>query len=251
MTHPIESLFRDLSIVEPNPDGVVPMSGRLPATAFFPGGSGLWRTKAGWPLPAVPTAGVMILGHDFHSQAAFTEALKHGGEVDFDPAGTPRPRVPTWATTLPLLDEFCIPPQRCFFTNVYMGLRAGSKTTGRFAGARDAAFVARCRRFFQRQLEMQQPRVILTLGAWVPRFLAPLSQQLDDWRLANTLKQLDRLDAVRHRVVFTRVDTAAFNRLSHASKPSRSERAPPKLPSHEWDRSGGSHGRRGAIPIRH
>ena len=78
----------------------------------------------------------------------------------------------------------------------------GVKTTGRFPGSRDSAFVDRCGAFFVRQLEAQQPSVILALGGWVPRFLAPLSAQLVDWQSCRSLQALDREVPVRHDVAF-------------------------------------------------
>ena len=72
-----------------------------------------------------------------------------------------------------------------------MGLRQGTGTTGRFPGARDAAFVDRCRQFFLRQVEIQRPRLILTLGTWVPAFLAPLSVQLKAWEKVRSMISLD------------------------------------------------------------
>lgn len=84
-------------------------------------------------------------------------------------------------------------PERCFFTNAYMGLRAGSANTGRFPGARDPGFVERCRLFLGEQISAQGPRVILTLGSHVPAVLAPLSEDLAAWRGVATLARLDEL----------------------------------------------------------
>ena len=64
-----------------------------------------------------------------------------------------------------------------------MGLRRGSKTTGRFPGASDKLFVARCRKFFLHQLAAQEPVVVLALGKWVPEFIAPLAPQLAAWHV--------------------------------------------------------------------
>ena len=49
---------------------------------------------------------------------------------------------------------------------------------GAFPGARDAAFVARCRDFFRTQLSVCQPRLVITLGVHVPPFLAPMADEL-------------------------------------------------------------------------
>jgi len=202
MRHPVELLLDTLSEVKPYPEGVVPFSARLPGTAFFPGGAGLWGAQGDRPLPIMPIGGVMILGHDFHSEAAFAKTLVSGGEVHLSRAGPNYRRVPTWEALLDVLDELEIAPARCFFTNVYMGLREGSGTTGRFPGSRDVAFVERCRRFLLKQLDAQRPKLVLTLGAWVPPFLAPLAPQLADWLGVRTLREIDRRGPVRHRVRF-------------------------------------------------
>jgi hypothetical protein len=186
------------------------MPGRISGTSFFPGGAGLWDTAPNRPLPPMPVNGVMILGHDFHSKAAFDKSFAKGGELAIDAAGKAHSSVPSWSNLTVMLRDFGIPPQRCFFTNVYMGLRRDDKTTGRFPGSNDEAFLERCRAFFCRQLEAQQPRLILTLGAWVPRFLAPMADQLIHWRGLRNLKAIDAIEqAVRHAVEFT-----------HASAPS-------------------------------
>jgi hypothetical protein len=45
-----------------------------------------------------------------------------------------------------------------------MGLRSAGPETGRFPGTRDKDFVGRCVRFFERQIELAQPKLIVTLG---------------------------------------------------------------------------------------
>ena len=82
-------------------------------------------------------------------------------------------------------------PERCFFTNAYMGLRAGSDNTGKFPGARDPGFVQRCRLFLAEQIRAQRPRLVLTLGSHVPAVLAPLSEDLAPWRDTRALARLD------------------------------------------------------------
>ena len=49
-----------------------------------------------------------------------------------------------------------------------MGLREYGPETGPFPGARDSNFVQSCARFFERQIEVIRPQLIVTLG------LAPL-----------------------------------------------------------------------------
>ena len=180
--HPVEGLFEGLKSVEPYPEGVVPVPERLPGTAFFPGGMGLWHAGGGEIPPPMPVGGVMVLGHDFYSEAGFRRFVAKRGEST---------RGPTWRNLLALLGRVGVGPERCFFTNAYMGLRAGSQNTGRFPGARDAGFVERCRAFLAEQLRVQRPRLVLSLGSHVPAVLAPLSDDLAPWLGAGSLKALD------------------------------------------------------------
>src|SRR5690606_21201331 len=82
-----------------------------------------------------------------------------------------------------------------FFTNAYMGLRAGSVNTGRFPVSRDPAFVDRCRRFLAVQLATQRPRLVLTLGSHVPSMIAALSQDIEVWSGARSIGAIDAADA--------------------------------------------------------
>jgi uracil-DNA glycosylase len=90
------------------------------------------------------------------------------------------------------LDQAGIPRERCFFTNAYMGLIDGPKATGKFPGARDPIFVKQCIDFLAAQIQVAQPRVILTLGKEVPLLLAELSPDLKSvWAGAKNLSELD------------------------------------------------------------
>ncbi len=191
--HAVEALFSAMADVAPYPEGVMALPARIEGTAFFPGGAGLWNVSRGSPLPPMPTGGIMVLGHDFHSEAAFARSLAAGTEVKLSP---------TWPSLLRFLDEVGIKPEQCFFTNAYMGLRRGSRVTGRFPGASDKPFVERCRRFLLCQLSVQRPRVVLALGRFVPSLIAPLSPQLRAWARARTFAQLDVASPVIHGVVF-------------------------------------------------
>ena len=181
--HPVDALFQHLQEIAPYPEGVAPVPKRMAGTAFFPGGSGLWGTTPNQPLPPMPTGQVMILGHDFDNEAGFQESLFAQGE---------NLKGPTWRNLLWLLRQVNLPAEACFFTNVYMGLRAGdAKVTGRFPGSRHPHFVEQCQTFFIRQLQAQRPRLILTLGIQVPSVLAPLSPDLASWRGCQRFQDLD------------------------------------------------------------
>lgn len=191
--HPAERLWARHHPPAGYPSGVVPVPQTIPGLAFFPGGYGLWGSRADRPLPDFPVGGVMVLGHDFHSESGYHESLRLGGE---------RMTLPTWRNLVALLKDADIAPDRCFFTNFYMGLRAGSATTGVFPGAGDRGFVEHCRRFLVEQLTAQRPLLVLTLGVHVPHAIAPLSPELEPWAARRGLKHLDATGPVRSGVTF-------------------------------------------------
>ncbi len=90
---------------------VRPIPGRIQGMAFFPGGSGLdLRDPA---VAEFPVGGVMILGHNFDSEAGFQASFQRGHEVVTKG---------TWGALLELLLQADIPSKQCFFTNAFMGL---------------------------------------------------------------------------------------------------------------------------------
>lgn len=195
--HPSVALWREHAPTSGYPPGVLAVPEPIVGTSFFPGGYGLWNPEQRLPLPDFPHGKVMVLGHDFHSEAGYNASLARGCES---------PSQPTWRSLSALLERAGIAPGDCFFTNVYMGLRAGTQTTGPFPGARDTEFVAHCRRFLLRQLVVHRPRLILTLGAVAPFVLAPLSPDLADWTAPRSLKRLDAAGPVRFYVCFAEAD---------------------------------------------
>jgi hypothetical protein len=191
--HPVEDLWHRHHPILGYPKGVIPVPEPIQGVAFFPGGYGLWRTDVSQPLPVFPVGGVMVLGHDFHSETGYLQSRARGHEAESQP---------TWRNLRALLGAVGIQFEECFFTNVYMGLRAGNSTTGTFPGASDESFVEHCTAFLTEQLVAQQPRLILTLGVHVPPILARLSRQLEDWLHAKGIKHLDRVGPVRRAVTF-------------------------------------------------
>ena len=169
----------------------MPVPEQIRGRAFFPGGLGLW--EPGPPLPEFPVGGVMVLGHDFHSEAGYRESLRRGGE----PATQP-----TWKSVLKLLENARIPKENCFFTNFYLGLRVGTATTGKFPGACDPVFVEHCRRFLIEQLRVQRPALILVLGVHVARALGKLSPQLGPWARGRGVKHFDAVGPVQNGITF-------------------------------------------------
>lgn len=137
--------------------------------------------------------GIMVLGHDFHSEEGYRKSLLARHESMSQP---------TWRNLMKLFDEVPIDASRCFFTNVYVGLRAGKDTTGPFPGSSDPAFVKHCEVFLLSQLEVMRPAVIITLGINVPPFLSRLATGLADWGTGMGLKYLDDVGPVREDVEF-------------------------------------------------
>ena len=182
--HSSKKLWRVLAKVRTYPKGVKPVPEQIQGTSFFPGGIGLWRESL-TEVPQFPVGGVMVLGQDFDSVAGYEKSRRRGAES---------PNYPTWRNLLLLLDKAQIAQERCFFTNIYMGLREGTINTGPFPGSKDPEFRERCRDFFIRQLEAQRPCLILALGAYVPPFLATLSDELSGWTKWPGFRKLDEKD---------------------------------------------------------
>ena len=166
--YPSDELRARLREVEPYPDGVAAVPDELPFTAFFPGGAGVMLNEDG-AKPPFPFGKVMILGHNFYHLAGF-ELMRRKQKRD---AGTP-----TWRNLKSTLARAGIAPEDCFFTNAYQGLMKTESSMGAFPGAKDEAFVQRCRAFFRVQLAVCQPKLVITLGVHVPPFLAFLSNEL-------------------------------------------------------------------------
>ena len=166
--HEVNYLFGLHDQLRSYPEGVIRISKRIPGTAFFPGGYGLWNTQRDQPLPPMPIGGVMIVGHNFDSEVGFEYSFNRGGE---------NLQGPTWKNLLEFLARVEILPECCFYTNAYVGLQPGGHAIGPFPGKRDPEFVCWCQNFLLEQIKLMQPRLILTLGAYVPSFLAPLSPE--------------------------------------------------------------------------
>jgi hypothetical protein len=193
--HPVE-LWRELVSVAPYPPGVEAVPERIGGTAFFPGGRGLWMPDLMLAPPEMPIGKVMIVGQDFHSVRNYKKSLALGCST----------RNPTWRNLVRLLKAAGIRPGDCFFTNAYMGLRSGDRSTGQFPGLRDAAFIDRCRLFFLLQLKVLRPRLIVGLGKRVAQFLGSVTPYLASWTSCNTMTQIDAVGALQRNIMFPDAD---------------------------------------------
>ena len=207
--HPAKGLWAVHHPPEGYPSGIIPVPEPIKGRAFFPGGYGLWMDKEETKLPTFPVGGVMVLGHDFHSVSGYQTSWRLGYE-SLD--------MPTWKHLRRLLDTAGLPLKRCFFTNLYMGLRKGA-ATGKFPGANDPIFVRHCEAFLQHQIDIQRPSLLLTLGKYVPTVLGRLSPDLGSWAACRTFEQFDAIGAVRNCVRFNNVEnfTTTVIVLTHPS----------------------------------
>lgn len=123
-------------------------------SAFFPGGSGLWRgKKSRGPLPEdFPESPVIFVGHNFASERGYAISMERGGEAEGE----------FWKRLLQILAAAGLPPEACFFTNALMGIRPG-KAEGEMPSV--PGYKEQCRRFLKRQIEIVRPRAVVALGA--------------------------------------------------------------------------------------
>ena len=182
---------------EPYPKNLIPFNGFLTGQGFFPGGDGLWRddpTKSASTHP-FPVGGVLVLGNDFG--CADCEATKSPGFKQCVDRGYEDP--PTWKIK-DLLTASGIPKTELFFTNAYLGLRCSSKSTGPNPGLKDSRFLQFCREFFDYQLTIHRPRLIICLGHEPRKFLAsskksttpPLVESIRCWQVIPSFKAFDQ-----------------------------------------------------------
>jgi uracil-DNA glycosylase len=128
-----------------------------------------------------PFGGVMVLGHNFDSEAGFNKSFAAGKE---------QLKTGTWGPLLKLLEAVPIPLGQCFFTNAFMGLCEGRDNKS-YQGRSDRAFRAACLSFLKFQIELQRPRFILTLGLHVPPLLAYASSDLMAWKGKSKARNCD------------------------------------------------------------
>lgn len=98
----------------------------------------------------------------------------------------------TWSNMLELFRRAELDTRNCFFTNFFIGLRTGKSSVGRFPGASDIHYVKKCVTFFLNQVEIQKPRLILVLGAHIPKYLSTASSYLKEWQFFQNYKKLDK-----------------------------------------------------------
>lgn len=185
---PADTLRKALSTVEPYPYNVKAVPAILEGTHFFPGGRGVWFADSMRENPRFPTNGVMVLGHNYYSLDGFLKVQAMGNADN-----SHRFRAKTWKGLQPFFRNG-LNPADCFFTNFFMGLGIGDPE-GRFPGADDFAYVARCQDFLRLQIMLQRPSVMLVLGSPIREFLPGVAAQFGAWRRGNSPRPFSSIDA--------------------------------------------------------
>lgn len=199
--HPVDILFAELdrSFANYQLKHVIAVprlaSSRIRYTAFFPGGDGLWKEPPEWQRPDLPVGGIMVLGQDFGNWDDFEKSRdrKQISLVGYNEDNK------TWVGLNIILDRAEIPKFKCFFTNIYIGLREGScKPTGRFPVPKNHNFFETCHVFFDFQVNVLKPKLILCLGSTPIQFLSRHVCGQPDWPQTATLSE-----RVRNREIIT------------------------------------------------
>ncbi|GAB4289165.1 MAG: hypothetical protein Kow0068_14770 [Marinilabiliales bacterium] len=175
----IDLLYEKLDAIS-YPESMIKIAGGISRPAFFPGGKGTIDNNS-----KISDKTIMVLGQDFDTKKKYdqylTETLK-----DIN-------KIATWRNLNKLLEYYGINPYDCFFTNAFMGSRSNGKATGKSPGFKDPKFLHDCQQFFLYQLEIQKPFAILALGKYVAKFVSELSSDLNDWKKANSIKEIDNM----------------------------------------------------------
>ena len=129
----------------------------IAGTAFFPGGSGLWRGRiSGGPLPEqFPEKPVMFVAHNFGNLASLQKAIREKGEAHSAFENL-------WTNLLEFLRHAGpLAPAESFFTNALMGLKPDDRS-GKMPSCE--AYEPQCLHFLARQAQIVDPRAVVILG---------------------------------------------------------------------------------------
>jgi hypothetical protein len=170
-----EILFKKMKEVGSYPNGIKEVENMLDKTAFFPGGKGLWLEDNSKDFP-----NILVLGQDFSTVKVYDYMMK-GRKADLDSQ--------TWKNLIKLFNEVNLDLNKCYFSNVFMGLRDSNKMTGKFPGFKDKDFVDRNLEFLLFQIEIIKPNLVITLGKYAAEMIANVAETgLDSWKNFGALR---------------------------------------------------------------
>jgi uracil-DNA glycosylase len=127
---------------------------------FFPIGSGIFTSDSAIEMAAIPNCKVMVLGNDF-------------GTVTYLETQCPNRRESENNATIKNLLSLDLDKETTFFTNLYLGLRTSGKNTD--AKTVPPEYQRFCFEFFQQQLNVMNPRIVLCLGKAVMQAMSKFS----------------------------------------------------------------------------
>jgi hypothetical protein len=148
--------------------GAIEVHNQIDGTAFFPGGSGLWRGLEPYgKLPdEFPDSPIMFLGHNFDSVRGYQQSSNRGIE---------RMNTGTWYFLIRYLMAADLNPANAFYTNAFVGLQPEKANGTMFA---NEAFYQECRTFLVEQISTVRPRLIVALGQNAARELDLVAARL-------------------------------------------------------------------------
>ena len=197
------SLRQRLDQFGPLPESLDEGTCRIASTAFFPGGDGFIKPRS---LTAAPD--IMVVGRDFGTLKYLLSRCKRGCE---------RKTQATWKGILSRLDAAGIDPERCFFTNAFVGYRKAGTNVAVLRTHHDPDFIARCADFLRFQIDELRPCTIVTLGLAAPSVVARLSPELEAWKRGNTFAALDEIGPLVRSAAFGDHHRANVCALVHPS----------------------------------
>lgn len=155
---------------------ILPIRKKIGGTAFFPGGEGLWE-KSDVEID------VLVLGQDFGTKAYYDKILADETVKDTD--------CPTWINMLALFNKVGIKPERCFFSNVFMGLRTEDNMTGSLIrkSSEYDKYRMQSADFLIKQIQIINPKVIIVLGNEPTKMLMNVLP-LKDWYSMNKVSDI-------------------------------------------------------------
>jgi uracil-DNA glycosylase len=137
----------------------------------------------------------MVLAQDQDNSRSFGQTVRSQNET----------HSPTWEEMLKVFQAAGLSPSHCFFTNFIPGIRwLATRNTAPSPALAHPAMMRACAAFFIEQFQVQQPKLIITLGKLTFTLLGLVSS---DWRYRTAgiteFKDLDDRDMlINHNVAF-------------------------------------------------
>lgn len=149
--------------------------------SFFPGGKGLYKN-----VLCFPTGKIMVVGQDWGTNEAYNSDINNDDEKNLKGA--------TWSNIKKIFDKTDIKMDWCFFTNAIMGLRTNDKILGKSPAFKNIDFIELCKKYFIEQLNVCKPKIIISLGTYVPLFLQSLfdDDNFEFFRKKISFKEIDK-----------------------------------------------------------